>query len=65
MKPDPNLRDSDICRLGDNGTERQVLDIYDSMQHAIDTGKPYQTLLDPPQPLPASPIHPGRRAFDE
>jgi hypothetical protein len=24
------------------------LEIYDAMQQALDTGQPYQTLLDPP-----------------
>ncbi len=33
-------------------TKDAILSIYDAMQRAIDTGEPYQTLLDPP---PADP----------
>ena len=40
-------------------SREQNIEIYDAMQHAIDTGERYQTLLDPP---PADPrvVHPGR-----
>ncbi|MFH1923381.1 MAG: hypothetical protein ABIP48_26255 [Planctomycetota bacterium] len=57
-----------------------ILEIYDAMQQAIDTGQPYQTLLDPtgppPKGLPAwqpgqpksvtwpPHIHPPRHASD-
>jgi hypothetical protein len=33
---------------GDYRTKRVILEIYDAMQEAIRTGKPYQTRLDPP-----------------
>ena len=33
---------------GDYRTKRVILEIYDAMQDAIRTGKPYQTRLDPP-----------------
>jgi hypothetical protein len=44
---------------GDYRTKRTILEIYDAMQAAIHTGKPYQTRLDPP---PADPrcCHPPR-----
>ena len=34
-------------------TKRVILEIYDAMQEAIDTGQPYQTLLDPPPGPPS------------
>ena len=41
--------------------KRVILEIYDAMQKAMETGEPYQTLLDPP---PADPrvAHPVREA---
>jgi SOS-response transcriptional repressor LexA len=46
---------------GDYRTRRVILEIYEAMQEAIRTGKPYQTRLDPP---PADPrcCHPPREA---
>jgi hypothetical protein len=45
---------------GDYRTKRVILELYDAMQEAIRTGKPYQTRLDPP---PADPrcCHPPRK----
>lgn len=40
-------------------TKRVVLEIYDAMQEAIRTGRPYQTRLDPP-PADPSCCHPVR-----
>ena len=47
---------------GDYRTKRVILEIYDAMQEAIRTGKPYQSRLDPP---PADPrcCHPPRAAL--
>ena len=44
---------------GEYRTKRVILEIYDEMQQATDTGEPYQTRLDPP---PADPrvAHGGR-----
>ena len=49
----------DVAKHGDYRTQLVILRIYDRMQNAIATGKPYQTLLDPP---PADPrvAHPPR-----
>jgi hypothetical protein len=33
---------------GEYRTKRVILEIYDAMQHATETGEPYQTRLDPP-----------------
>jgi hypothetical protein len=40
---------------GDYRTKRVILEIYDAMQEAIRTGKPYQTRLDPPPGPPTNP----------
>jgi hypothetical protein len=44
--------------------KRVILEIYDEMQQAIESGEPYQTLLDPP---PADPrvAHPARETEDD
>ena len=44
----PIVRKKDIKQHGDFRTKSQILDTYDAMQRAIDSGEPYQTLLDPP-----------------
>jgi hypothetical protein len=53
------VKRKDIKQHGDYRTKLMILDIYDRMQQAMDTGKSYQTLLDPP---PADPrvAHPPR-----
>jgi len=48
----PIVREKDIKKCGTYRTKDTILSIYDAMQHAIDTGEPYRTLLDPP---PADP----------
>jgi hypothetical protein len=44
----PIIRRKDEERWGEYQTKRLILEIYDAMQKAIDTGTPYQTVLDPP-----------------
>jgi hypothetical protein len=46
------VKRKDEQKYGDFRTKLQILDIYDRMKLAIDTGGQYQTLLDPP---PADP----------
>ena len=55
----PIVRRKDEEKWGDYRTKRVILEIYDAIQKSIETGKPYQTLLDPP---PADPrvAHPPR-----
>jgi len=48
----PIVKRKDEARWGDYRTKRTILDIYERIQHAIATGEPYQTRLDPP---PADP----------
>ena len=52
METFPIVKRNDLKRHGDYRTKLTILDIYDRMQQVIDTGEPYQTLLDP---LPADP----------
>ncbi|MGQ9684513.1 MAG: Eco57I restriction-modification methylase domain-containing protein, partial [Anaerolineae bacterium] len=54
----PIVRRKDEAAFGEYRTKRVILEMYDQMQAAIDTGRPYQTWLDPP---PADPrmAHPG------
>ena len=40
---------------GEYRTRRVILEIYDAMQQAIETGQFYQTLLDPPPTLSPMP----------
>ena len=48
---------------GEYRTKRLILEIYDELAQAIETGEPYQTRLDPP---PADPrvAHPPRAEAD-
>lgn len=59
METFPIVKRKDIAAHGDYRTKLTILDIYDRMQRAIDTGEPYKTLLYPP---PADPrvAHPPR-----
>jgi hypothetical protein len=53
------VRDRDVKAHGEYYTKRVILEIYDELAKAIQTGAPYQTRLDPP---PADPrmAHPPR-----
>lgn len=55
----PLVKSEDIKRYGEYRTKRVILDIYDAMQTAIATGRPYQTILDPPPADPRA-AHPAR-----
>lgn len=48
METFPIVKRKDVKAHGDYRTKQVLLRIYDRMQEAIDTGEPYQTLLDPP-----------------
>jgi hypothetical protein len=48
----PIVRRRDEAEYGEYRTKHVILEIYDAMQQAIETGEPYQTRLDPP---PADP----------
>lgn len=48
----PIVKRKDEAAYGEYRTKRVILEIYDELQQAMTTGKPYQTRLDPP---PADP----------
>jgi len=48
----PIVKQKDEEKFGDYRTKLQILKIFDLMQEAINSGEPYQTLVDPP---PADP----------
>jgi hypothetical protein len=52
METFPIVQRKDIQKHGSYRTKETILEIYDRMRQAIDSGKPYQTNLDP---LPADP----------
>ena len=57
----PIVKRKDKAAHGEYRTRRVILGIYDAMQQAIETGPPYQTLLDPP---PADPrVAHGKKAI--
>lgn len=41
------VRGRDEAAFGEFRTKRVVLDVFDAMQHAVDTGEQYLTILDP------------------
>lgn len=63
METFPIVKRKDMEKFGEYCTKRVILEIYDAMQKAIETGEPYHTRLDPP---PADPqvVHPPRKAED-
>ncbi len=48
----PLVKRKDEANLGEYRTKSVILEIYEAMQNAMETGDPYPTLLDPP---PADP----------
>ena len=48
----PIVKRKDIAQFGEYRTKNLILEIYDAMQQAKESGRPYQTILDPP---PADP----------
>jgi len=48
METFPIVKRKDLAAHGRYRTKETILDIYDAMQRAMDTGEPYRSLLDPP-----------------
>src|SRR5215211_5652347 len=48
METFPIVKRKDEAAHGEYRTKRVILEIYDQMAHAAETGQPYQTPLDPP-----------------
>ena len=57
METFPIVKRKDEERFGEYRTRRVILEIYDEMEQAKRTGRPYQTRLDPPPVIPAPPIN--------
>lgn len=57
METFPIVKRKDEQKYGEYRTKRVILECYDAMTEAIQTGKPYQTILDPP-PADPSVAHP-------
>ena len=56
----PIVKSKDIGTHGEYRTKRLILEVYDAMQQAIDTGTDYQTILDPPPGH--GPRHPAKES---
>lgn len=48
METFPIVKRKDVAEHGEYRTKRLILEIYDAMRDAIDTGRPYETIVDPP-----------------
>jgi hypothetical protein len=59
METFPIVKRRDVAAHGEYRTKRVILEVYDAMQQAMDSGQPYQTRLDPP-PADPSVAHPPR-----
>ena len=53
METFPIIKRKDEKQYGEYRMKRVILEIYDEMKHAIESGVPYQTRLDPPPADPA------------
>ena len=58
METFPVVKRRDIERFGSFRTKELILQVYDAMAEAERTGRPYQTILDPPPGY--GPRHPAR-----
>ncbi len=53
METFPIVKRKDEKRYGEYRTKRVILEIYDEMRRAMETGEPYRTRLEPPPADPA------------
>ncbi|MGH8014198.1 MAG: hypothetical protein ACREQ4_17040 [Candidatus Binataceae bacterium] len=60
METFPIVKRKDEARFGEYRTKRVILEIYDEMEQAQRTGRPYQTRLDPPPGDPRAAHQAGR-----
>jgi len=54
------LKPKDEQKHGEYRSKRVILECYDGMAEAMKTGRPYQTILDPP-PADARRAHPPKK----
>lgn len=59
----PIVRRKDEAAHGEYRTKHVILELYDAMQRAIETGEPYRTPLDPPPGDPRA-AHPAETAHE-
>ncbi len=59
METFPIVKRKDVAAYGEYRTKRVILEVYDAIQQAMESGRPYQTLLDPP-PADARVAHAAR-----
>lgn len=64
METFPIVKRKDIAEHGSYRTKELILDVYDRMAKAIETGEPYQTILDPP-PADPSLCHPPTKGASD
>lgn len=57
----PIVKRKEEAKFGEYRTKRRILEMFDAMQTAINTGLPYQTLLNPPPGQ--GPRHPAKELF--
>lgn len=57
METFPIVKRKDVAAYGEYRTKRLILEVYDAMAKAIESGEPYETILDPP-PADPSCAHP-------
>lgn len=60
MESFPIVKRKDEQKHGEYRTKRVILECYDAVAEAMKTGRPYQTILDPP-PADPSVAHPQRK----
>ena len=63
METFPIVKRKDEQRYGEYRTKRVILEIYDEMKRAMETGEPYRTRLDPPPADPAVAHEPRSEMF--
>lgn len=66
METFPIVKRKDVERFGEYRTKRVILEIYNEMEQAKRTGRPYQTRLDPPPGDPRAAHQPaGHEPMEE
>jgi hypothetical protein len=63
METFPIVKRKDEKQYGEYRTKRVILEIYDEMKRAMETGEPYRTRLEPP-PADAAVAHEGRMGVE-
>ena len=59
METFPIVKRRDEAKHGEYRAKRVIVDVYDAMKRAMESGEPYETLLDPPPADPRA-AYPGK-----